>query len=85
MADNDNSIDPPSTPPDWEKEGLSEGREEAFEVLTPTGATQAQLAPRPEHYPLQAQPLPLWHVLLREMQLSPQALPAEHVLQHEAA
>lgn len=32
-------------------------------------------------YPLHAQPLPLWQVLLREMQLSPHALPAEQVLQ----
>jgi len=33
---------------------------------------------------LQAQPLPLWHSLSREMQLSPQALPAEQTLQQAA-
>ena len=35
--------------------------------------------------PLQAQPLPFLHSLSREMQLSPQALPALHVLQHPLA
>jgi hypothetical protein len=44
--------------------------------------------PRLQHrrlHPLQAQPLPLVQVLFLAMQLSPQALPALHVLQQAAA
>jgi hypothetical protein len=32
----------------------------------------------------QAQPTPLWHVRLAEMHESPQAFPAEQILQHAA-
>lgn len=36
------------------------------------------------HYPSHAQPLPLWHVLFRAMQLSPQAFPLLQTLQQLA-
>lgn len=35
-----------------------------------------------DDHPSQAQPLPLWQTLSREMQLFPQALPLEQTLQH---
>lgn len=50
--------------------------------VTEGGSSGAATLPA---WPLQAQPAPLWQTLSRAMQLSPQAFPFVHTLQHFCA